>query len=402
MHFSKTIICIISITIGYLIGSILPGYFFGRLKGIDIRKIGTHNAGTVNVKHSLGLLPAIPTAIFDSLKGLLSIFLAYKLGANFYCAQTAGLAAIIGHVLPFYLKFKGGQGIACATGIMIFYLIEYIIWGIPIISTLLFLLTIVLIFTYVAFKGEIVGSIVLPLLCYSIIIHNPKNPYNIFFCILITYIFSIGVYNIVRRKLFKIKDKTLKLHYWRVVLRPFAILFIIFYLYEPQRETLILIGSVALVFITLDIIRFLHQKTNELFRKRIKSFFKRSEYRKFSSMTTFLVATFITVLVFEKQIAIAAITFLIFGDIFSKIFGLSFGRRKIFYKKTLEGSLAYFGGALICSYILYTTLGFSFYILVIGSITAAIAEAMPLGPDDNFPVALISGATMTVANIFGL
>lgn len=401
MHFSQPAICTISIIIGYLIGSILPGYFFGRLKGIDIRKIGTHNAGTVNVKHSLGLLPAIPTAIFDSLKGLLSIFLAYKLGANFYCAQTAGLAAILGHVLPFYLKFKGGQGIACATGIMIFYLIEYIIWGIPIISTLLFLLTIVLIFTYVAFKGEIVGSIVLPLLCYSIIIYDPKNPYNIFFCILITYIFSIGVYNIVKRKLFKIKDKTLKLHYWRVVSRPFAILFIFYYLYESQRETLILIGSVALFFITLDITRFLHQKTNELFRKRIKSFFKRTEYRKFSSMTTFLVAAFITVLVFKKEIAIAAIIFLIFGDIFSKILGLGFGRRKILYKKTLEGSLAYLGGTLICSYILYTTLGFSFILLCIGAITSAIAEAMLLGPDDNFPVALISGAAMTVANILG-
>jgi len=402
MHFSQSVICTISITIGYLIGSILPGYFFGRIKGVDIRKIGTCNTGTVNVKHSLGLLPAIPTAIFDSLKGLLSIFLAYKLGANFYCAQTAGLAAILGHVLPFYLKFKGGQGIACATGIMIFYLIEYIISGIPIIFTLIFLLTIVLIFTYVAFKGEIVGTIVLPLLCYSLIIHDPKNPYNIFFCILISYIFSIGVYNIVKRKLFKIKDKTLKLHYWRVVFRPFAVLFIIFYLYEPQRETLTLIGSVALVFITLDIIRFLHRKTNELFRKRIKSFFKRAEYRKFSSMTTFLVAVFITILVFRKEIAIAAITFLIFGDIFSKIFGLSFGRRKILYKKTLEGSLAYLGSTFICSYILYTTLGFSFVLLVLGSITATIAEAMPLGLDDNFPVALISGAAMTAANIFGL
>lgn len=401
MYFNQTIICAISIAIGYLIGSILPGYFFGRLKGVDIRKVGTHNAGTVNVKHSLGLLPAIPTALFDSLKGLISIFLAYKLGANFYCAQTAGLAAVFGHVLPFYLKFKGGQGIACATGIMIFYLIKYIISGIPIVSSLLFLLTIVLIFTYVAFKGEIVGAIVLPLLCYSLIIHNPKNPYNVFFCILIAYIFSIGIYNIIRRKLFKIKDETLKLHYWRVIFRPFAIIFIIYYLYQTQRETLILIGSVALVFITLDIIRFLHRKTNELFRIKIKLFFKKSEYRNFSSMTTFLVATFITVLVFEKQIAIAAITFLIFGDIFSKIFGLSFGRRKIFYKKTLEGSLAYLGGALICSYIIYTTFGFSFVLLVIGAVTAAIAEAMPLGPDDNFPVALISGAAMTVTNIFG-
>jgi len=398
---SKPIICFLSILLGYLIGSILPGYFFGRLKHIDIRKEGSRNAGTVNVYKILGLTPAIPTAIYDTLKGVFAIFLAQSMGANFACAQLSGLAAIVGHVLPFYLGFRGGQGVACATGIMLFYLAQYILASTQILYILGFLLIIVAIFSYVAKTGEFVEMIVLPLLCYSLFVHMPANPHNIFLCIIVAYIISIGIYNIKAHKLLQIRDETLKFHWWRVALRPFAIIFVIFYLSHSQRETLVFIGFVALFFILLDLVRFFHRKTEELFKTRIKSFFKKEEYGRFSSMTMFLVAGFITILVFKKDIAIAAFTFLIFGDIFSKIFGLGFGQHKIL-NKTLEGSLAYLGGALICGYILYTTLHIPVFLLTIGALATAIAELLSLGLDDNLTVALISGAVMTVARIFGL
>lgn len=164
---------------------------------------------------------------------------------------------------------------------------------------------------------------------------------------------------------------------------------------------LTIIGCVCLVFIFLDIIRFIHKGTNELLTVRIKSLFKKDESKKFSSMTIFLVAVFITILLFEMEIAFAALTFLIFGDIFSKIFGLSFGRHKIF-KKTVEGTLAYIGCALICGYIIYTVLEIPLILLILGGITAALTEVLSLRINDNFSVPIISGAVMTAIKFFTL
>ena len=90
---------ILVIVIGYFIGSINPAYFFGRLKKFDIREKGDGIAGTVNAYHNLGLKFAIPTAIFDTLKGVFVIFIALSMGADFVFAQLSGLAAIAGHVI---------------------------------------------------------------------------------------------------------------------------------------------------------------------------------------------------------------------------------------------------------------------------------------------------------------
>jgi len=170
-------------------------------------------------------------------------------------------------------------------------------------------------------------------------------------------------------------------------------------LYWSQRALLVFVGSIALLFILVDVVRFILRQANELFTVRIKNFLKQGESRRFSSMTMFLVAAFIIILVFKQDIAMAALTFLIFGDIFSKIFGLSFGRNRLF-DKTVEGSVAYLGGVLICAYILYTSLHIPLLMLVIGAIAATIAEFMPVGLDDNFTVGIISGAVMTVMRTF--
>ena len=119
MDANFVIINLISVCIGYLIGSISPSYFFGKLKGVDIREIGTKNAGTTNTYRMLGIQYAIPTASYDTLKGLFAIYLSLVLGANLFFASMAGFAAILGHIFPFYLHFNGGQGVAAATGMML-------------------------------------------------------------------------------------------------------------------------------------------------------------------------------------------------------------------------------------------------------------------------------------------
>ncbi len=389
-----------SLLIGYLLGSINPGYLFGRLKGIDIREVGTKNAGTANVYKSLGLIYAIPTAFYDTLKGLLVVYLTSLIGADLFTAHLSGLFAILGHIFPFYLKFRGGQGVACATGLLLFYLFNYIILNPGIFYFIFFLLLLVIIFVYVTRRGNLLSPITLPLLGYYVYITYPDNPYNLFFWIILGQITIIGIFNIIDRKMIIIEDESFKRHWWRVATRPFAILFVVFYVIYSKEITLYLIGIVASIFIALDLFRFLHSQVNMILTTKIKALFRKNEYKKFSSMTIFLVAVFITFLLFEPDIAIISITYLIFGDTFGKIFGLAFGRHKIF-DKTVEGSLAYLGCTLICSFILYTFLNVSPWIFLIGSISATLIELFSIGVNDNFTVSLICGTIMTVMRIFG-
>ncbi|MBY9008693.1 MAG: glycerol-3-phosphate acyltransferase [Candidatus Lokiarchaeota archaeon] len=390
------------IVIGYFIGSINPAYIFGRFKKFNIRDKGYGIAGTINAYHVLGVKYAILTGIFDFFKGIIVIYLALILGADFVFAQISGLAAIVGHVFPFYIKFRGGQGMACTSGILLAYLLNYLLTGPEmIIFIFVYLIFIIAIFFFVTKTGIIVAIITLGLIGYAAFIYYPGNPYNFFFLIVVAYDISVSLYDTIKGKLIKIEDENFKAHWWRVATRPFAFLFIFFYMIFTQIVALLIIGIVAIVFIVLDMARFLNKQTNELFTVKFKSIFRKNEAKKFSSMTIFLVATFISILLFEKNIAITALTFLIFGDIFSKIFGLAFGRHKIF-QKTLEGTLAYFGCVLICGFVLYNILEINLFIIIIGGITAPLVELFSFQLNDNFTGSLISGSVMTVARVFGI
>jgi len=392
---------ILSIIIGYLLGAILPAFLFGKLKSIDIRNEGTKNAGTANAFRVLGLPYAIPTALYDTLKGLIAILVAYSLGVNFIFMQISGLAAIVGHVFPFYLRFRGGQGNATATGLLLFYLVNYISAGFEIFFVLIFLLVLVVIFTYISKAGSLLPVVLFPLLGYSVFISYPTSGFNIFFCIVLLHIASIGMYKVITEKKLVITDQEFLSRWWRVAIRPVAILFLLFYFIFSKTIAVALIGIVCLCFIALDISRFISRQTQELLTVKVKSIFRKGEEKKFSSMTIFLISSFICVLVFEIEIAITTLVYLTFGDIYSKIFGLAYGRHKLF-EKTIEGTLAYIGAVITFGYIIYTSVDISLPVLIIGGIAATFSEFFPLGMNDNFTVPIISGASMTVAIFFGL
>lgn len=103
----------------YLIGAIPFGYLIGRLHGIDIRTVGSGNIGATNVTRSIGKLQGKICFFLDFLKGVLPVILVNAAfthnTANL--ALLAGLAVIVGHVFPVYLKFKGGKGVATAAGV---------------------------------------------------------------------------------------------------------------------------------------------------------------------------------------------------------------------------------------------------------------------------------------------
>lgn len=401
MEIVELFLSILSVIIGYLLGAILPAFLFGKLKGIDVREEGTKNPGTTNAFKVLGLPYAILTALYDTLKGLLAMMVAFSLGVNPIFWQISGLMAIVGHVFPFYLKFRGGQGNATATGLLLFYLVNYLTTSFELFYVLLLLLILVIIFTYISKAGTLLPVILFPLLGYSVFIIYPTSGFNLLFVLILVHIASIGMYKVITEKKLVITDEAFLSSWWRVAIRPVSLLFLIFVFIDYQLG-LSVIGIVCLCFVALDIFRFLHKRTNILLTEKIKAIFRKGEEKRFSTMTIFLISTFLTVLFFIPiEIAITALTFLVFGDMFAKIFGLAYGRHKIF-EKSLEGTLAYIGSVIILGYILYTSLDIPLIMLISGGIAAPLIELLPIGINDNFSVPMISGAVMKAVEIFFL
>ena len=111
---------IIAILSGYLLGSIPCAYIAGRLvKGVDIRQVGGGNMGTLNTLREIGRVAGFSVLIADIAKGSLAVLLARWLGVSTLFVFIAGFAAIVGHNLPVFLKFRGGKGAATALGVLL-------------------------------------------------------------------------------------------------------------------------------------------------------------------------------------------------------------------------------------------------------------------------------------------
>lgn len=381
----------------YLVGSLSPAYLLARiLRNVDIREHGTKNAGTVNAFKVLGLGPALLTALFDLSKGLLVMYLASLAGGSHFFIHLVGITAILGHVFPFYIHFKGGQGIATATAILVYYLIlfytrEWLPW-----ESLLLLVLFTLSISYIAKIGEIVGSIILPTLAIFILVLSEFREFQLYMLSIITYIVFINILNIKHFQLLPIIPESKKQEInWRFFTRPFTVVVLIFYLRTDKRSTLILVAGIFFCFFLLDFIRLLSKKTNLFMFQKIKHLYKLKELKRISSITSYLGAIFATVLIFDRDIALLAISFLIFGDLFSKFFGLYFGRHKIF-GKSLEGSLAHLNACLIAGYIFIQFIPIPVPIFLAGALVASVVELLPLAVDDNLSVPLLSALGMYI------
>ncbi len=104
---------------GYLLGSIPFGLVLTRLAGYgDIRNIGSGNIGATNVLRTGNKPLALATLFLDSFKGALAVIIALYL-STFEAALVAGFFALLGHLFPVWLKFKGGKGVATTLGTLI-------------------------------------------------------------------------------------------------------------------------------------------------------------------------------------------------------------------------------------------------------------------------------------------
>ncbi len=105
--------------LGYLLGSIPFGLMLTKAAGLgDIRNVGSGNIGATNVLRTGRKGLAAATLILDGLKGAAAVLVASVLGTR-DIALLAGLAAVLGHLFPVWLGFKGGKGVATGLGVMI-------------------------------------------------------------------------------------------------------------------------------------------------------------------------------------------------------------------------------------------------------------------------------------------
>ena len=113
------------ILLSYLIGAIPTAYLLGKLKGIDLRQHGSGNIGATNAWRVLGKKIGVITLLLDILKGLAAVIVIARyfpfrmIGDLFLRELICGLAAILGHNFPFYLKFRGGKGVATSLGVFL-------------------------------------------------------------------------------------------------------------------------------------------------------------------------------------------------------------------------------------------------------------------------------------------
>ena len=103
-------------------GTVNPSYLIAKIKGFDIRKKGSGNAGASNALMIMGKTFGVFCALFDIAKAFFAVFLCERLFPGFFHAlAVAGTACIIGHIFPFYMKFKGGKGLACLGGAALYF-----------------------------------------------------------------------------------------------------------------------------------------------------------------------------------------------------------------------------------------------------------------------------------------
>ena len=104
----------------YLLGSVSCAFLIAKWRnGIDIREVGSTNAGATNVAREVGFWYGVLVAVLDLFKGILTVIAGRMLGVDDYTLILAGAAVISGHNWPLYLGFKGGNGMATLMGVLV-------------------------------------------------------------------------------------------------------------------------------------------------------------------------------------------------------------------------------------------------------------------------------------------
>ncbi len=167
-----------------------------------------------------------------------------------------------------------------------------------------------------------------------------------------------------------------------------------YYFLFSKHTALCLFVPAALLSILMDIIRFLRWRpVGTRIRWFLRPILRQHERFDFTGSTYILTAFVLSVIFFDKKLAVAVLCFAILGDVAAALVGRVFGSIKINGKKTLEGSSAFFA---VCLLIVVAIPSFPFWIGALGALVATLVEAVSFPLNDNLTVPLISGMVIKI------
>ena len=379
---------------GYLLGSISPAYVLGKaLKGIDVRDEGFRNAGARNVYHLLGVVPGSVTAIVDLGKGIAAVLIADRLlGLSGIRLFVPAWAAVLGHIFPFYLRFRGGKGMAAAVGITLLLCVLAMVEGSFAPTQLIVVLAVAAAVFIASRSGDLTALVSFLFLSIVTFLELGFSPRGLLMGSLSLYCFALAIRGTVIQRLF-VLDTEIEMKWWRVIARPFALLLIPIDLLFGRTVLLLIIAGIGVILIGTDIFRMLT-------RYQLQQLFKKKEIKRFSSMTSFVVAVFIIFLVFQGIIPYLALAYITIGDMFSKIIGIKFGKHRLLRDRTLEGSLGFLAGSFMAGWVIFTLLPVPTYVAIAGPLFATAVELFSMDLDDNFTVGIVTSGFLFALHYF--
>lgn len=316
---------------GYIIGSASPGYFFGRIiKRIDIRDFGNRNTGASNTYRVVGPVYGLIAGAFDLIKAPLVYYLGLRFGVHPDLALLAGLAAVLGHIFPFYLGLRGGKGVASLTGLLLISL----------------------------FYG---GAV------YSLLLLAGMLVYYLGF----------------------VKPAKISLRHW---LKLFSIIFPLGLIWLPSEPILWALGAMLAASFLFDLARFLSPALNEKYLGQ-GQFSKSKERIRFSGYTTYLSSSFLVLAFFPKEVAVISLLFFVLGDFlapFSASTAAYLPKTRLIGDKTIGGAAVVFAISFLAGWFLngLTPLALSLEIVVAGAFFTALFDQLSFRIDDNLLVPL--------------
>ena len=192
---------VLLVLFSYLLGSVSFSYFISkRIKGVDIRKVGSGNAGATNISRVLGLKFALLVLFLDALKGFVVALLASYLATNTPLFLLCCGAVIIGHNWPVFFGFKGGRGVATTLGVFL------VIAPILTLIVLSFLIIFIGLTRYVSL-GSIIGAISAPVVLLRLRYPLPYFNFGMAVCLLLLWRHAPNIKRLLQGKESKLGEK---------------------------------------------------------------------------------------------------------------------------------------------------------------------------------------------------
>jgi len=342
---------VIFIVIGYLLGSLSPGYFFGKVvKGVDIRNLGNKNTGASNTYRLIGPTYGIIAGIFDALKAAAAYWIAIS-GLNFEIlkflnlggvspdtAILVGVAAVAGHIWPFYLKFKGGKGSASLAGLAIVVLFHTMS-----------------VYALIFISGAIIYNMALNKVEFEAPARKVLK--------IVGLIFPLGMFWL---------DKSL-------IINTLSILFVASFLFDMTR---FLVPRFNLEYLKLNMLA------------------KNKEKKFFSGYTLFLAGVIVVINYFSTEIAVFVLSAFIISDIVAVAGKKEFLPIQFIKEKTIGGAMIVFAVAILAGMFInsLTPLSISIKMFLSGATAMALLDQLSFLIDDNILVPI--GTAVVLALLF--